>query len=147
MHADYRLEALQKGDFPGIKKLTESVSEIQDFEGANEAIDTFILEGFLVHPHAYAKTVKRQDKVVGLALAYTDPWLKMCYLWGLAVHHDHRNKGIGHLLFEELMAFAASSDNAFVCCEVQPNNQLVLDKLKKNGFRQGRSFRYLEKIL
>lgn len=102
-------KASQK-DAPAMMNL---IRELAVFEKAPDAVtvseDTFIENGFGTHPVWFAYVAEIDKTVVGLALYYIrySTWKgPRLYLEDILVTEKWRSKGIGRLLFEQLIITA-----------------------------------------
>lgn len=71
-------------------------------------------------------------------LGYAGLWLLVdeAHITTLAVHPDHRRRGLGELLLFHLFDLAAKLDIRFLTLEVRAGNQAALGLYRKYGFGQ-----------
>ncbi|RYD77628.1 MAG: GNAT family N-acetyltransferase [Sphingobacteriales bacterium] len=104
---DIKIRAAVAADCP---RILELINELAIYERAPEevtvTIDHFIDSGFGQNPVWNAFVAEADDKIVGFALYYTrySTW-KGCrlYLEDFIVTEEYRGKGIGKLLFENVI--------------------------------------------
>ena len=104
---DIKIRAAVAADCP---RILELINELAIYERAPEevtvTIDHFIDSGFGQNPVWKAFVAEADDKIVGFALYYTrySTW-KGCrlYLEDFIVTEEYRGKGIGKLLFENVI--------------------------------------------
>lgn len=104
-----------EADMPQVHKL---VYELAVFEKAPEEVLTnpeiFARDGFGAHPLFECFVAENEQKeIVGIALFYFgySTWKgKKMYLDDLVVTESYRRKGVGQLLFDQLVAYAVAED-------------------------------------
>jgi L-amino acid N-acyltransferase YncA len=94
--------------------MLELIKELAVYEKAPEEVtvdfDHFVSSGFGQNPVWYAFVAEAEQKVVGFALYYIrySTWKgQRMYLEDILVNEPFRGKGIGKLLFDELIKEAA----------------------------------------
>lgn len=101
-----------KGDMPAVLSL---IKDLAEFEKSPEAVivtvDDLVQDGFGEKPLFRAFVAEMNDEVAGMALTYIgySTWKgKLLYLDDIVVREKHRSKGIGKLLLDRVIAYAAS---------------------------------------
>lgn len=97
----------RKEDMPQVLEL---IRELAEFEKAPEevtnSVEDMIRDGFGEQPVFKCLVAETENKIVGIAIYYTkySTWKgKGVYLDDIIVTEPMRNKGIGRLLFEEVL--------------------------------------------
>lgn len=81
----------------------------------------------------------------GAVIGYAGMWVLLdeAHITNIAVHPDHRRRGVGHLLLAELERLAAERGARRMTLEVRPSNKAALRLYERHGFRaSGRRPRY-----
>lgn len=106
-----KIRNAQKRDMAAVLGL---IRELAIFEKAPDAVivteKDLMKDGFGKKPLFKAFVAELSKEVVGMALVYTgySTWKgKLVYLDDLIVKNEHRNKGIGKLLLDEVICYAA----------------------------------------
>ncbi len=107
----FKIRDADKGDMPALVSL---IKELAHFEKAPDAVivtvNDLVRDGFGKKPCFKSFVAELDGEVIGMALVYTgySTWKgKMVYLDDLIVKESHRNKGIGKLLLDEVIRYAA----------------------------------------
>lgn len=95
-----------ESDFPQVLKL---IQELADYENAPTEVITSV-ESMNKDAHLFEfKVAESDNKIIGIALYFTyySTWKGRCiYLEDIVVTADYRRKGIGKLLFDEVILAA-----------------------------------------
>lgn len=104
---------IRKASRDDASAMMELIRELAEYEKAPDAVtvsqDRFIESGFGANPIWWAYVAEVDGKVVGFALYYLrySTWKgPRMYLEDILVTREWRNKGIGKLLFEQLIITA-----------------------------------------
>ncbi len=104
---------IRKASRDDASAMMELIRELAEYEKAPDAVtvsqERFIDSGFGANPIWWAYVAEVGGKVVGFALYYLrySTWKgPRMYLEDILVTHEWRNKGIGKLLFEQLIITA-----------------------------------------
>ena len=78
------------------------------------------------------------DDGAGRVLAYAGMWLVLdeAHVCNIAVHPDHRQRGLGNAVLRALLKHAKAAHLGRVTLEVRPSNTAALALYKKNGFAE-----------
>lgn len=109
----------ERSDCEAIKAL---IQELADFEkqpdGPKLSLQDLVRDGFNTSPPLFTSYVATvQEKVVGYAIFFYiySTWKgKALFLEDLYVSEEYRNKGIGSLLFDNVVQFGVKND----CCRM-----------------------------
>lgn len=120
------------------KRLLELIQELALFEKAPHevtvSIDEFIFAGFSEHPVWWAFVVEDDDQIVGFALYYIrySTW-KGCrmYLEDIIITEEYRGKGLGKLLFDQLIIEAVERNLKGIVWQVLEWNEDAIEFYKK----------------
>lgn len=74
------------------------------------------------------------DVGIGIALAERRDWNRSLWVWGLGVAEDHRRRGIGRGLVEELSSRGRKAGLRVLVCETQSTNVPAIDFYRSTGF-------------
>lgn len=119
LHPSYKLIHLQKGQSKILRQLVQVFGEAFEEPETylSEKTSTEYLEGLLQKPHIIFIAAIFEDSVVGGLAAYVlekfEQERSEVYIYDLAVHRDHRRKGIATALIEKLK-LTLSGLNAWV---------------------------------
>ncbi len=109
-----KIRKAQKRDMAAVLRL---IRELAIFEKAPDAVIVTVKDlkkdGFGKRPLFKTFVAELSNEVVGMALVYTgySTWKgKLVYLDDLIVKNEHRNKGIGKLLLDEVIRYAAKEN-------------------------------------
>jgi GNAT superfamily N-acetyltransferase len=109
-----KIRDAKKKDMPALVSL---IKELAHFEKAPDAVivtvNDLVHDGFGEKPCFKSYVAELDGEVVGMALFYTgySTWKgKLVYLDDLIVKESHRNKGIGKMLMDEVIRFAAKEN-------------------------------------
>lgn len=102
------------------------------------------LEGTLGKPGRRMIVAVRDTVVVGMASTITDP--RRCYIHGLCVLPEERNKGIGSILLSALVLSASKTDLP-IELEVAVENPKALALYERKGFSITARYDYHRKVL
>ncbi len=92
------------------------------------------IEEELNNPNALYLIVEEEGQVLGyggLQFAASE-----FYITNIAVHPDHRRKGVGRALVKALVGWADQQDGEFVSLEVRPSNLGAIRLYESLGFVQ-----------
>lgn len=109
----YRLKQLLPSDVPALRALLrvfgEAFGELETYGAAAPGDD--YLEALLAKPHFIVVVATKDDEVVGGLAAYElekfEQDRREIYIYDLAVHEQHRRKGVARGLIGELQQIAA----------------------------------------
>lgn len=110
---------IRKGEKKDLKKVLELIKELADYEGSLKEVTLTVRElerdGFGHNPHySFLVAIKNQE-IIGLSFYFIrySTWKgKFLYLEDFVIKKDHRNIGVGSLLFKETIK---------ICCELNLN--------------------------
>lgn len=124
-----------KEDCPAIMQL---IHELALYEKAPEQVtvsyDHFVESGFGSNPVWWAFVATVEDNIVGFALYYIrySTWKgQRMYLEDIVVTDAMRGKGIGHLLFEQLLAECSQKKFTGMMWQVLTWNEPAINFYKK----------------
>lgn len=124
-----------KEDCPAIMQL---IHELALYEKAPEQVtvsyDHFVESGFGSNPVWWAFVATVEDNIVGFALYYIrySTWKgQRMYLEDIVVTDAMRGKGIGHLLFEQLLAECKEKKYSGMMWQVLTWNEPAINFYKK----------------
>lgn len=130
-----RIRRAEKADCP---RLLELVKELALYEKAPEQVTVSLKEfeeaGFSEHPIWWAFVAELDGVIVGFALYYIrySTW-KGCrmYLEDILITEKHRGKGIGKLLFDQLIIEAKERKLSGIVWQVLEWNEPAINFYKK----------------
>lgn len=112
--AKSKIRVAKKADMPEVLAL---IKELALFEKAPDAVmvtvKDLVRDGFGKKPLFKVFVAEVNKEVAGMALIYTgySTWKgKLVYLDDLVVRNEHRNKGIGKMLLDEVIRYAAGEN-------------------------------------
>ncbi len=120
------------------KRLLELVQELALFEKAPHevtvSLEEFEFAGFSEHPVWWAFVVENEQQIVGFALYYIrySTW-KGCrmYLEDIIITEEYRGKGLGKLLFDQLIIEAKERNLKGIVWQVLDWNEDAIEFYKK----------------
>jgi GNAT superfamily N-acetyltransferase len=137
-----------EADIPAVYQL---IKELALYEKAPDevtnTIDDMIRDGFGPQPSYGFFVAETEQKIVAIALYYVrySTWKGRClYLEDIVVSENFRGKGIGQLLFAEMISFGKASNFKLLTWQVLDWNTTAIDFYKKfnaefdNGWVNGR---------
>ena len=122
-----------------VAKIFSLIKELALYEKAPEQVTNTmekLLHDLFVDPICEAIVAEENDTVLGFALFYTSysTWKGRClYLEDFYVSEDHRRRGIGQLLFDEVVPIAKERKMVGLDWQVLEWNQLAIDFYQKNN--------------
>lgn len=126
-----------KEDLPQVLAL---IQELAEYEKAPQEVDNTIermeADGFGPEKVFDFIVAEENDRIIGLALYYWSysTWKGKCiYLEDLVVTLDHRRRGIGQLLFKELIRIAREKDARRLSWQVLDWNEPAIEFYKSIG--------------
>jgi GNAT superfamily N-acetyltransferase len=137
-----------EADIPAVYQL---IKELALYEKAPDevtnTIDDMIRDGFGPQPSYGFFVAETEQKIVAIAFYYVrySTWKGRClYLEDIVVSENFRGKGIGQLLFAEMISFGKASNFKLLTWQVLDWNTTAIDFYKKfnaefdNGWVNGR---------
>ncbi len=121
-----------------VARIFALIKELALYEKAPEQVTNtpeILLHDLFVDPICEAIVAEENGEVLGFALYYTSysTWKgRSMYLEDFYVSEDHRRRGIGQLLFDEVIRIAKERKMARMDWQVLEWNQLALDFYAKN---------------
>lgn len=115
------------------------IKELALYEKAPEQVTNTVEQlhiDLFVDPICEAVVAEENDEVLGFALYYTSysTWKgRSLYLEDFYVSEQHRKRGIGQLLFDEVIKVAKNRKVARMDWQVLEWNKLAIDFYKKNN--------------
>jgi ribosomal protein S18 acetylase RimI-like enzyme len=129
---------IRKGIETDIPQALTLIKELALYEKAPEQVivdEAYMLkEGFSDQPSFWFYVAEENELILGIALCYYrySTWKgKRLYLEDLIVNEKYRNKGIGKLLFEEVLAQAKAEKLSGVVWQVLDWNEPAIHFYKK----------------
>jgi len=126
-----------KNDMPQVLEL---ITELAIFEKEPEAVEISVTDleknGFGKEPMFTCFVAETKDKIVGIALVYYrfSTWKgRIVHLEDLVVQESYRNKGVGSLLYAEVMKYAKSKNCKRVQWEVLDWNEGAIKFYERSG--------------
>jgi aminoglycoside 3-N-acetyltransferase I len=142
MSSAYLIRRLLRADVSSLRKLNELFAEAfadEDSYRAHPPGDAY-LEEFLVKEHVIALTASEGDKVVGGLVAYEldkfERARREIYIYDLAVHADHRRRGIATALIDALRAIARARDVWVIYVQADYGDEPAIALYEKLGARE-----------
>lgn len=133
----YEIRPATRADCP---RLLELVRELAAYEKAPDAVTVtpahFVESGFGSHPVWWAFVAEAEGRIDGFALYYIrfSTWKgQMMYLEDILVTQERRGRGIGKLLFDQLVAEAREKGLAGMIWQVLEWNRSAIDFYLKRG--------------
>lgn len=129
---------IRKATKTDCEQMMQLVNELALYERAPEEVTVslahFEESGFGDNPVWWAVVAEEDDIIIGIALYYIrySTWKgQRMYLEDIVVTQNHRGKGIGHLLFESLIAEAKEKDLGAIHWQVLDWNEPAINFYKK----------------
>ena len=120
------------------KSIMNLIQELADYEKAPDEVtvdfDHFVKSGFGENPVWYAFVAVENDLVIGFALYYirSSTWKgQRMYLEDILVTNSHRGKGVGKLLFDQLIKEAGEKKLSGMVWQVLDWNKLAIQFYQK----------------
>jgi aminoglycoside 3-N-acetyltransferase I len=142
MPTSYSIQRLERGHLASLRKLNELFAEVfadEDSYRAHPPSDAY-LEGLLAKEHVIALTASEGEKVVGGLVAYEldkfERARREIYIYDLAVHADHRRRGIATALIDALRAIARTRDVWVIYVQADYGDDPAIALYEKLGQRE-----------
>ena len=142
MSPAYLIRRLRREDVKPLRDLNELFADAFADEGSYRARppnDTY-LEGLLAKEHVIALTASEGDEVVGGLVAYEldkfEQARREIYIYDLAVHVDHRRRGIATALIDALRSIARDRDVWVIYVQADYGDEPAIALYEKLGQRE-----------
>jgi aminoglycoside 3-N-acetyltransferase I len=142
METSYPIHRLRSGDAVAMRKLNELFAEAFDDRESYSAAppgDAY-LEDLLAKEHVIALTASDGDKVAGGLVAYElakfERARREIYIYDLAVHADHRRRGIATALIDALRVIARTRDVWVIYVQADYGDDPAIALYEKLGKRE-----------
>lgn len=89
---------------------------------------------------------EEDGKVIGFVLSQYHKPTGKATIENLFVQEGCRDKGIGRELFVKCSWALKENGATYQCGMVEPDNDLMLDIIKRSGFEEGKTFVWVDKI-
>jgi ribosomal protein S18 acetylase RimI-like enzyme len=129
---------IRNGEAKDVPQTLGLIKELALYEKALDQVivdEAYMLkEGFSNHPSFWFYVAEENNLIIGIALCYYrySTWKgKRIYLEDIVVNEKHRNKGIGQLLFEKVIAQAKSEQLSGVVWQVLEWNEPAIKFYEK----------------
>ncbi|MFS8082960.1 MAG: N-acetyltransferase family protein [Ginsengibacter sp.] len=129
---------IRRAEVADCKSIMNLIQELAVYEKAPEEVtvdfDHFVNSGFGKNPVWYAFVADENDLVIGFALYYIrySTWKgQRMYLEDILVTNTHRGKGVGKLLFDQLIKEAGEKNLSGMVWQVLDWNQPAINFYKK----------------
>lgn len=130
--------SIRKGAKEDLSKVLELIQELALYEKAPQEVtitlDELVEDGFGSNPIYGLFVAKQENTIVGIALYYEkySTWKGRCtYLEDIIVTESKRNQGIGHALFQAVIAVAKERNSARMEWQVLDWNEPAINFYKK----------------
>ena len=128
----YRLEPMRLEDVPAVVDIEEA-----SFSNPwpEEAFVEEVRKNDFSHPMVACSISAGERTIAG----YCIPWVvyKELHIQNVAVHADHRGRGLGRHLVEEVLALGRRSGCRVALLEVRESNAIARSLYTSMGFREG----------
>jgi|TARA_R110000737_G_scaffold61221_1_gene88281 ribosomal protein S18 acetylase RimI-like enzyme len=131
--------SVKKAEDKHVEAIYALIKELALYEKAPEQVTNTAEQlryDLFVDPICEAIVAEENDVVLGFALCYTSysTWKgRSLYLEDFYVSEQHRKRGIGQMLFDEVINMAKEKKVARMDWQVLEWNQLAIDFYKKNN--------------
>ncbi len=129
---------IRRAEKADCKSIMNLIQELADYEKAPGEVtvefDHFVNSGFGKNPVWYAFVAQEDDLVIGFALYYIrySTWKgQRMYLEDILVTNSHRGKGVGKLLFDQLIKEAGEKKLSGMVWQVLDWNEPAINFYKK----------------
>ena len=129
---------IRRAEKADCKSIMNLIQELADYEKAPGEVtvefDHFVNSGFGEKPVWYAFVAEENDLVIGFALYYIrySTWKgQRMYLEDILVTNSHRGKGVGKLLFDQLIKEAGEKKLSGMVWQVLDWNEPAINFYKK----------------
>jgi GNAT superfamily N-acetyltransferase len=129
---------IRRAERSDCKRLLELITELAIYEKAPNEVTVSLAHfedsGFGENPVWWAFVAEETGVIIGFALYYIrySTWKgQRMYLEDIVVTEQARGKGIGHLLFEALIAEAKTKNLSAICWQVLNWNEPAINFYKK----------------
>lgn len=129
---------IRKGSIEDLPHVLELIKELAEYEQALEEVTNTVeqmkLDGFGVNPSFGFFVASRESHVVGIAIYYYrySTWKgRRLYLEDIVVTKTERGRGVGQLLFEELMKKVLADNCTGMMWQVLEWNKTAIGFYKK----------------
>ncbi|MEO5499960.1 MAG: GNAT family N-acetyltransferase [Ginsengibacter sp.] len=129
---------IRRAEKADCKSIMNLIQELADYEKAPGEVtvefDHFVNSGFGKNPVWYAFVAQEDDLVIGFALYYIrySTWKgQRMYLEDILVTNSHRGKGVGKLLFDQLIKEACEKKLSGMVWQVLDWNEPAINFYKK----------------
>ena len=124
-------------DRPAVEPMTEALLEQVDAIERESFPDPwprrFFMEELTRSDPAYARVAIEDGQVIGYLVAWFV--LDEVHLGNLAVHPEHRRRGVGRLLLQHLIDRAERRGASFISLEVRAGNRAAMSLYARHHFR------------
>jgi len=130
---------IHKAERKHVQAIFDLIKDLALYEKAPEQVtntSNSLHHDLFIDPICEAFVAVEDDIVLGFALFYTSysTWKgRSIYLEDFYVNEKHRKRGIGQLLFDQVVSIAKERKMARMDWQVLEWNQLALDFYKKNN--------------
>ncbi len=129
---------IRKGTAQDVAAVYQLIVELAIYEKAPQEVsntpDKMLADGFGSHPVFEFYVAETEGNIVGMALYYVrySTWKGRCiYLEDIIVTESYRGKGIGYLLFEQVMKVTLAEQAALLVWQVLDWNEPALNFYRK----------------
>jgi ribosomal protein S18 acetylase RimI-like enzyme len=129
---------IRKAERKDVQTIFDLIKELALYEKAPEQVTNTaqqLLHDLFIDPICEAIVAEEKEAVLGFALFYTSysTWKgRSMYLEDFYVSENERKRGVGQLLFDEVIKTAQKRNMARMDWQVLEWNQLAIDFYKKN---------------
>jgi ribosomal protein S18 acetylase RimI-like enzyme len=129
---------------PDIATWMEHAQRIKQFTPSDDVSHRTILS-YLALPTGYGVVHDPKGQVVAVGICVYDPQAKLCGIFDIAVHPEHRRNGYGRIIATSLIAWGQAQGATHVYLQVDMSNTNALPLYASLGFDEVYRYWYLHK--
>lgn len=145
--SDIRIHKMAEADLDEVIALGLATPEIQTGTESPQFYYRETLERWIESPNGILLVAKVEGNLAGFRIADYNPYSRDGHLHVTIVKNEYRGQGVGRKLLNVTLGELESLGCNHVYCEVEEDNEVVLEFFRKNNFDIGRRFYRVERTL